>query len=108
MCADGPCTDSMRVYSDGNWEYESQSPDAARMGQLTRAELEEWENAVATTRLAEMPEQTELCPKDYDGQEIIYGWETGGSEHVISNCERHIDERDPLVVAFRQLREQLR
>ena len=97
MCATGLCRDQFTIFSDSTWTHVSDS------GATTAARLSEYQQrdlsmAISVTHLGEGKKFTEVCPKDYDGQEVEYLWVAAGKELSVASCDRVIDPTDPLVV----------
>jgi len=99
MCVGGPCAGTVFVERDGSVHQAAKPPND--LGVVPPAALAALEAAIRTTDFASLKSHpfTGQCPTAFDGQEIIFEFETPAGVQRISTCEVDIDLGSPLFVA---------
>jgi hypothetical protein len=101
LCPEGECRSLVAIDRDGR--LLRLAPDPGEMGRLEPRTVSAIEVAIASTDFAALRARrfTGECPTAFDGQELIYTFNTPSGEERIASCEVEIDESHPLFAALR-------
>lgn len=97
MCPNGGCWSEKQIKADGSFTS-SDFTGATKNGTLDAAKVAELTQQIADTDFAQLKAQpfTGTCPLAFDGQELIYTFQTLSGPETIASCKVGIDETSPL------------
>ncbi len=96
-CLSGACWSEKQVKADGSFTA-TDSTGAQTHGTLDAAHVAELTQQIAATDFEQLKVQpfTGTCPLAFDGQELIYTFQTVSGPQTIASCKVGIDENSPL------------
>ena len=100
MCQYGACDALLTIRRDGHYTYQI-GDNTEKTGTVTEAKVETLAQEIAKAdfeRIKSVP-FTGTCPIAYDGQELIYTFQTAAGPQVIASCKVQVDENAPLFKA---------
>jgi len=101
FCTPGGCWTEQQIQADGVYRIVD-GTGVRKEGTLDDDQVAELTQLIAAANFDEISSQpfTGTCPIAYDGQELIYTFQTLSGEETIASCKVAIDENSPL---FRQI-----
>ncbi len=98
-CAGGPCDNSVILDRDGTVHAAAKPPN--ELGHVPARAMATLTAAIAATDYAAIKSHpfTGECPVAFDGQELIFEFNVGGTTQRIASCEVDIDWGHPLFMA---------
>lgn len=96
-CVNGGCWSEKQIKADGAFTA-ADSTGAQTTGTLDAAAVAELTQQIAATDFEQIKAQpfTGTCPIAFDGQELIYTFQTLSGPQTIASCKVGIDENSPL------------
>ena len=97
MCPNGGCWSEKQINADGAYRA-TDGTGAQKEGTLDPARVAELTQLIAATNFAEIRARpfTGTCPIAFDGQELVYTFQTLSGPETIASCTVAIDENSPL------------
>lgn len=106
LCQAGQCWSEQQISADGSYRVVD-ATGVQKTGTLDSDAVAELTQLIAATNFAEVRAQpfTGTCPLAFDGQELIYTFQTLSGPETIASCRVGIDENSPLFKQIATLRE---
>lgn len=97
MCRMGSCDSTLTVLPDGSYTMQL-GQEASADGALDAATVDALRQGIATTDFAAIKADpfTGTCPIAFDGQELIYTFNTADGEQTLASCTVNIPADAPL------------
>lgn len=97
LCRSGTCWSEKQIRADGT-DHAADGTGAQKNGTLDPAQVAELTQLIAVANFDEIRAQpfTGTCPIAYDGQELIYTFQTLSGPQTIASCTVGIDKNSPL------------
>jgi hypothetical protein len=97
MCPNGGCWSEQQIKADGSFTVTDYT-GTTKNGTLDAAQVAELTQQIAATDFEQVKSQpfTGTCPLAFDGQELIYTFQTLSGPETIASCKVGIDENSAL------------
>jgi hypothetical protein len=97
MCPNGGCWSEKQIKADGSYTA-TDFTGTNKNGTLDAAKVVDLTQQIADTDFEQIKSQpfTGTCPLAFDGQELIYTFQTLSGPQTIASCKVGIDENSPL------------